>query len=67
MNLLTSVISEADNHLLCRAPVMMEIKEALWSILQDSSFGFDEFSTNFFQHARDIINEDLLKVTIEFF
>ncbi|KAF5470749.1 hypothetical protein F2P56_011240 [Juglans regia] len=51
LNLLTSIISDTDNRLLCRVLHMLEIKEALWSILQDSSPGPDGFSASFFHHA----------------
>lgn len=67
MNLLNSVIFDVDNWVLCRVPEMIEIKEDLWSILQDSSPGPDGFSASFFHHAWDIINDDLLKLAIEFF
>ncbi|XP_041001583.1 uncharacterized protein LOC121247273 [Juglans microcarpa x Juglans regia] len=67
MNLLSLVIFEAGNSSLCRAPEMIEIKEALWSILQDSSQGPNGFSASFFHHAWDIVKDDLLKLAIEFF
>lgn len=44
MNLLSPVIFEAENSSLCRAPELIEIKEAIWSIPQDSSLGPDGFS-----------------------
>ncbi|KAG2684952.1 hypothetical protein I3760_10G100800 [Carya illinoinensis] len=61
MNLITFIITEDDNQFLCRVPNLMEVKEALWSIPQDSSPGPDGFS------AWDIIKEDLLMLAIEFF
>ncbi|KAG6730863.1 hypothetical protein I3842_01G100500 [Carya illinoinensis] len=67
MNLITPIITEDDNQFLCRVPNLMEVKEALWSIPQDSSPGPDGFSTSFFHHAWDIIKEDLLMLAIEFF
>ncbi|XP_042942794.1 uncharacterized protein LOC122276978 [Carya illinoinensis] len=67
MNLITSIITEADNRFLCRVPDLMEVKEALWLIPQDSSLGPDGFFTSFFHHAWDIIKEDLLMLVIEFF
>ncbi|XP_042964616.1 uncharacterized protein LOC122298830 [Carya illinoinensis] len=67
MNLTTSIITEDDNQFLGRVPNLMEVKEALWSIPQDSSPGPDGFSASFFHHAWDIIKEDLLMLAIEFF
>ncbi|XP_042972861.1 uncharacterized protein LOC122304669 [Carya illinoinensis] len=67
MNLITSIITEDDNQFLCRVPNLMEVKEALWSIPQDSSPGPDGFSASFFHHAWDIIKEDLLMLAVEFF
>lgn len=67
MSLLTPIISKYDSLLLCRIPILKEIKEAFWSIPQDSSPGLDDFLASFFQRAWDIIKEDLLKVAIDFF
>ncbi|XP_042969044.1 uncharacterized protein LOC122301721 [Carya illinoinensis] len=67
MNLITSIITEDDNRFLYRVPDLMEVKETLWSIPQDSSPGPDGFSASFFHHAWDIIKEDLLMLAIEFF
>ncbi|XP_042972679.1 uncharacterized protein LOC122304473 [Carya illinoinensis] len=47
MELLTPSISDEETLFLYRAPVMEEVKEALWSIPQDSSLGLDGFA-NFF-------------------
>lgn len=46
---------------------MIEIKEALWLILQDNILRPDGFSASLFHHTWDIVKDDLLKLAIEFF
>ncbi|XP_035541522.1 uncharacterized protein LOC118344586 [Juglans regia] len=66
-DLISPVISEEDNLMLCRTPSFDDIKEALFSIPIDSSPGPDGFSSGFFRCCWDIIKEDLMEAVSEFF
>lgn len=54
--------------MLCKPPTLEELKNALWSIPQDSSsLGLDGFSASFFMHSWDIIKAVLAAMAEDFF
>ncbi|XP_022857582.1 uncharacterized protein LOC111378580 [Olea europaea var. sylvestris] len=56
-----------DNLALNRPPLMHEVREAIFSIDADSVAGPYGFSSLFFQHCWDIIQEDVYKAVLNFF
>ncbi|KAF5452775.1 hypothetical protein F2P56_027742 [Juglans regia] len=66
-HLISPVISEEENSMLCKDPSLDDIKDALFSIPIDSSPGPDGFGSGFFRKCWDFVKEDLLEATLEFF
>ncbi|XP_022863097.1 uncharacterized protein LOC111383250 [Olea europaea var. sylvestris] len=56
-----------DNLALNRPPLIHEVREAVFSIDADSVAGPDGFSSLFFQHCWDIIQEDVYRAVLDFF
>ncbi|XP_042974708.1 uncharacterized protein LOC122306346 [Carya illinoinensis] len=65
--LLSSVVTDAENEVLCRLPSEEEVYRALRSIPMDSSPGPDGFSATFFYLAWDIVKADLVDMAKEVF
>ncbi|XP_022863434.1 uncharacterized protein LOC111383549, partial [Olea europaea var. sylvestris] len=61
------LLTEDDNLALNRPPLIYEVREAVFSIDADSVAGPDGFSSLFFQHYWDIIQEDVYRAVLDFF
>ncbi|KAF5451149.1 hypothetical protein F2P56_031438, partial [Juglans regia] len=66
-HLISPVISNEENLMLCKDPSIEDIKDALFSIPIDSSPGPDGFGSGFFRTCWEFVKEDLLEATREFF
>ncbi|VFQ63941.1 unnamed protein product [Cuscuta campestris] len=60
-------ISDLDNDLLTALPDMEEVRSTIWQMDGDSASGPDGFNENFLKASWDIIKEDVLKASLEFF
>ncbi|KAG6652101.1 hypothetical protein CIPAW_06G159500 [Carya illinoinensis] len=61
------VINDGENLALGRAPSLEEVKDALFSILIDSSLGPDDFGSSFFRVCWDFVKYDIVEAIAEFF
>lgn len=61
------MISAEDNLHIYKDHSLDEIKDALFSILVESSLGPDDFGLGFFWSCWDLVMDDLLDATSEFF
>uniref|UniRef100_A0A2N9IIB3 Reverse transcriptase domain-containing protein n=1 Tax=Fagus sylvatica TaxID=28930 RepID=A0A2N9IIB3_FAGSY len=66
-NLISPVISDEDNTLLCAIPTAAEIKQTLFSIGSNKSPGPDGMSAIFYKHYWEVINHDLIEAVTSFF
>uniref|UniRef100_A0A2N9HT90 CCHC-type domain-containing protein n=1 Tax=Fagus sylvatica TaxID=28930 RepID=A0A2N9HT90_FAGSY len=60
-NLISPVITDEDNLLLCAIPTVDEIKQTLFSLGSDKSPGPDGMSALFYKHYWKVINQDLIE------
>ena len=66
-NLISPVITDEDNMLLCAIPSADEIKQTLFSLGSDKSSGPDGMSALFYKHYWEIISQDLIEAVSSFF
>ncbi|XP_035544570.1 uncharacterized protein LOC108988642 [Juglans regia] len=66
-HLISPVISNEENLMLCKDHSIDDIKDALFSIPIDSSSGPNGFGSGFFRTCWEFVKEDLLEATLEFF
>jgi hypothetical protein len=66
-NLISPVITDEDNLLLCAIPTVDEIKQTLFSLGSDKSPGPDGMSALFYKHYWKVINQDLIEAVTSFF
>lgn len=66
-SLLNKLVTNEDNFELCKEPSEEEIKDVIFSILQQSSLGPDGFGSSFFIICWDCIKDDVVEATREFF
>jgi hypothetical protein len=66
-NLISPVISDENNMLLCAIPSADEIKQTLFSLGSNKSPGPDGMSTLFYKHYWEIISQDLIEAISSFF
>ncbi|XP_035546552.1 uncharacterized protein LOC118348611 [Juglans regia] len=65
--LIEKKISDEENLWLCAAPSELEVKQAVFSIPKNSSPGPDGFGSGFYMSCWDIIKEDVVAATGDFF
>jgi len=65
--IIPSLVIEADNHMLLRLPLSLEIKEVVFSLNGDGAPGPDGFGSHFYQTFWDIVGADLVNSILEFF
>lgn len=58
---------DEENLIIGGIPSVGEIKDALFSILVDSTPGFDGFGSEFYQHCCSIVQGDLTEAVCDFF
>ncbi|VFQ98696.1 unnamed protein product [Cuscuta campestris] len=61
------LISNEDNLFLTKLPDLAEVKATVWDLDPDSASGPDGFNGNFFRACWDIIQQDVLTASQEFF
>ncbi|VFQ96673.1 unnamed protein product, partial [Cuscuta campestris] len=61
------LITDSDNNLLSSLPSMEEVRQAVWELDSSSASGPDGFNGIFFRSCWEIIKEDMLKASQEFF
>ncbi|XP_042965872.1 uncharacterized protein LOC122299567 [Carya illinoinensis] len=66
-DLIDPVITIDENMVLCQAPSLNEIKDALFNIFIDSSPGPDGFGSGFYRVCWDLVKDDLLGAISDFF
>ncbi|VFQ73116.1 unnamed protein product, partial [Cuscuta campestris] len=64
---LPSLLSDEDNTMLTALPTLEEVKNAIWNLDSNSASGPDGYNGVFFRTTWDIIKEDMLKASQEFF
>ena len=64
---LPCLISQEDNEQLTRLPATEEIKKAVFDINPSKTPGSDSFSTEFFQHYRELVERELIECIKIFF
>ncbi|VFQ82121.1 unnamed protein product [Cuscuta campestris] len=62
-----SIITDSDNLQLSRIPSLEEVRQAVWELDSSSASGPDGFNGVFFRTCWDIIKEEMLKASQEFF
>ncbi|KAK0598052.1 hypothetical protein LWI29_031129 [Acer saccharum] len=60
-------ISNDDNDFLCSIPTKEEVKRVVFSIPKDSSPGPDGFGSKFYMSCWDIVKDDVMDATVDFF
>ena len=66
-NLISPVITDEDNLLLCAIPTIDEIKQTLFNLGSNKSPGPDGMSALFYKHYWKVINQDLIEAVTSFF
>ncbi|KAK2649748.1 hypothetical protein Ddye_017237 [Dipteronia dyeriana] len=66
-SLIDPVTSDVENNILYAEPTEMKVKEALFSIPQQSSPGSDGFGSGFYIKCWEIIKGDVIEAVREFF
>ncbi|KAF5458524.1 hypothetical protein F2P56_022547 [Juglans regia] len=67
IDLVQPLISEEDNRWLCDAPSVEEVREAVFSIPKHSLPGPDGFGSGFYMACWEILKDDVVEATREFF
>ncbi|XP_041021236.1 uncharacterized protein LOC121262712 [Juglans microcarpa x Juglans regia] len=65
--LVDPVITDEENHGLCRIPLQQEVYDALCSIPEDSCSGQDGFNSGFFRSCWHFVSNDVTDAVAEFF
>ncbi|XP_040996142.1 uncharacterized protein LOC121242329 [Juglans microcarpa x Juglans regia] len=67
VGLILEEVSEEENQFFGSNPSVREVKDALFSIHEDSSPGPDGFGSGFFQHCWSLVYQHLLEAVSDFF
>ncbi|KAF5474951.1 hypothetical protein F2P56_006803 [Juglans regia] len=66
-DLISGEVSEEENNIFGGAPLLEEVKNALFSIPKDSSPSPDGFGSGFYQHCWSLVKNDLFEAITDFF
>lgn len=61
-----SLVTLSANSMLDKLPILKEVREAVSSLVRDSTLGLDGFFKAFFTHSWDIISVDILQAILDF-